>query len=241
MGDFVANKENVPEGILGIYIPPRAICDSVSNLENILDDRVELLELVKKSSGGINQEQQDYLISLLNLELSVFTNEKINSELLSNPLFFSVARHNLFERALATIKQIHDINKDKIFFKLAIPQHKWLDISGFSDSSLLAFNLLEFELFNDGFDMTIYDSAGFNNEEEERLRKYYHDRGKSSDYVECWINENKQKRNITKSVAEALLNDWNISDFCEDSSCDHNVKVKRLSWGSIYKRDIDKE
>lgn len=236
----MVNKEKAPEGILQIHIPPRSIYKSVSKLDNLLDDREELLELVREMDN-ITKKQQDYLISLLNLEVSVFTNEEINSELYSNPLFFSIARHNLFERTLTTIKELDDINKDNVFFELAIPQNKWLDVTGFSDSSVTAIKLLEFELFSEGFEITIYDSAGFSNEEEERLRTYYRDRGKSSDYIDYWINEHRQKRNLTKLVAQTLLTDWNVSDFYEDSSYEDNVKIKRLAWGSIYKRDIDKE
>lgn len=50
----MTNKGKAPEGILQIHIPPRTIYSSASKLDSLLDDREELLELVKGASKSIN-------------------------------------------------------------------------------------------------------------------------------------------------------------------------------------------
>lgn len=232
-------NNTIPKNVLQIHIPPRTKNTCLNQLEILLNDKKELTEEIKNNNNGINKEQIEYLFSLLNLESSPFEKDELNKDLLSNPLFFTVVRHNLYEGTLKTFKQIDSINKDNIFFKLAIPDHKWLEITGYTDSSLTAINLLEFELFSEGFEITICDSTEFDNIVEARLREHHKKIGKSKENSEFWIKENKQKRELISIVTKTLLSKWNITDFDNESVYDEKTKVKSLSWCNIYKHDID--
>ncbi len=178
--------------------------------------------------------------SLLNLDVSIFENDKLNEDLINNPLFIFVARYNLYEGILKILKQNNKIEQDKIEVKVALPDKNWLEINGFSCTGMFGFPLLEIEhVLRPKVDITIYDSNGYTSEFANTLIENYKKKGKSNDEINLRLKDHKSKREMMKNVANELLNYWGLSEFPDHVSYDEKVKGKILSWAIVSKQNLD--
>ncbi len=227
------------DGLFKITIPPSAEHKTLDTIDHLLTDKNELISNINDNKQKFNMEQLEYLKSLLNLEISVFHNEKINEGLVENPLFFYIMRYNLYEGILKLLKKINDINHNQIDIGIGLPYRNWLSIWAYT--RILAFPLVEMELYpKTESEIEIYDSDGYTPEFENILIKAYKKEGKTKDEIDFRVEENKQKRKITKLSANEIINYWNIFDFDDNISMDKTEKGKILSFARIYKKNIDK-
>ncbi|MBP3919955.1 MAG: hypothetical protein J6D28_00125 [Bacilli bacterium] len=237
-------KNSVQKGLFEIYLPPSAESKTLNNLDSLLNNKDELMFDINQNIHNLTREQLKYLKSLLNLDVSVFENEKLNRNFVGNPLFFYVARYNLYEGVLRTLKQMDKIDPNQIDVSIGLPDRNWLNI--WAHTKILAFSLLEIAMYPEvigveesGIEITIYNSKGYTCELEKTLTKNYEHQGKEKDEIVFRLEENKQKREITKCVANEIVNYWNIYDFEENVSYDEKVKGKILPWARVYKENID--
>lgn len=237
-------KEDTKEGIFEIYLPPSAETKKLNNIDSLLSDKNELLLDIKQNFHNLTSKQLEYLRSLLSLDVSIFENENLNRDLVGNPLFFYVARYNLYEGVLRVFKQIDKIDPNQMEVSIALPDRNWLNV--FAYTTILGFPLLEIEMYpkeigcqEPEVEITFYDSKGYTDELEKRLTEDYRKKGMNQTEIEFRLEENKQKREITKCSANEIVKYWNISVFDENVSYDKKVKGKILSWARIYKQNID--
>lgn len=235
-------KQNEKMGLY-LHIPASAKTTKLSETVSLLDDKEELALAIKENIHDLSREQLEYLQSLLHLETTVFAKEKMNGELVGYPEFFYTVRYNLYEGALKTLKQVEDIDQNNISVKISVPENNSLDIWG--HTNILAFPLVEIGMWPQmtgvrpsDVEIDIYESKGYTSDLEKRLREDYKSQGMKDDEIFSMLKENKQKREMTKRVANEILNYWQLSDF-EKSAYDEKGQIKRLSWASITKRDID--
>lgn len=234
------NQNNEPRGLFLVDIPPSAETKRLSDIDNLLTDKDELLFNINQNTDNLNKEQLNYLKSLLNLEVSIFANDKLNESLIENPLFFYIARYNLYEGILKKLKQIDSIEQDKVEVKIALPNKNWLEIGGYSYTEMFAFPLLEIEhVFRPKVEITIYDSKGYTSEFANTLIENYKKKGKSSDEIALRLKDYESKREMIKNVANEILNYWNLSEFPDKVCYDEKVKGKILSWTIVSKQNLD--
>lgn len=238
-------KNIVEKDVLGFCLPPSTESKILSSTDWLLSDKEELMVEIDKNIHHLSVEQLEYLKSLLHLETTVFANDKLNEKLVGKPLFFYVCRYNLYEGLLKTMKQIDRMNKDNVVFHLNIPERTWLKLMSYTESGMTVIKLLDIEMCpgvigveKSEIDIHIYDSKGYNDEIEKSLREYYKSQGRTDDEIQFWLEENRQKREVTKIVSSAILDDWKISDFEDNVSYDEKVKGKRFSWANVYKKDL---
>lgn len=227
-----------------VTLPASAKTTKLSETISLLDNKEELALVIKENIHHLNREQLEYLQSLLHLETTVFANEKMNETLLAYPEFFYTARYNLFEGMLKALKQISNIDQSKISLKISVPERNSLDIWG--HTNILAFPLVEIGMWAQvtgvrpsDVEIDIYESKGYTRELEKALRENYKAEGIKKDEISFRLEENKQKREMTKRVASELLDYWHLSDFEEISFGDEKSQIKKLSWASVTKRDLD--
>lgn len=237
------DKTQAFEGLY-VTIPASAKTTKLSETMRLLEDKEELLLNLKENIHHLNREQLEYLQSLLHLETTVFQHEKLNGELIGYPEFFYVTRYNLFEGTLKTLKQMDDIDKSKISLKISVPERESLDIWG--HTNILAFPLVEIGMWPQvtgvrasDVEIDIYESKGYTSELEKKLYEGYKAKGMNDTEISFRLKENEQKKEITKRVSNEILNYWNLSDFDENSMDDEKIQIKRLSWATITKHDID--
>lgn len=237
-------KDDIQEGLFEIYLPPSAESKTLNNIDNLLKDKEELMVGIEKNSYNLTKEQLEYLKSLLSLDISVFENEKINRNLVGNPLFFYVVRYHLYEGIVRMLKQMDKIDSNQIDVSISLPDRNCLDI--WAHTRMLAFPLLEIVMYPEVVgvektetEITIYNSRGYTTELSKKLTKDYENQGKEKAEIAFRLEENKQKREITKDIANQVINYWNLSDFEENVSCDEKVKGKILSWARVYQKNID--
>lgn len=230
-------KNDGQKGLFAIHIPATAENKTLDNINGLLTDKNKLTIDINQNIYNLTREQLEYLKSLLSLDISVFENEKLNGILAENPLFFSVARYNLYEGVLRTLKQMENIDPGSIDVSIAIPNNNWLNI--WSHINAQAFPLIEIVMNPEIREINIYDSEGYTREYESTLIETYKKKQKDSAYIEYKLAENKQKRELIKSVAHTILSYWNICDFQDKVSYDEKVKGKILSWARVYKCNID--
>lgn len=232
------SKNNTKKGLFEIYIPPSVQSETLNNIDSLLYDKNELFFDINKNIHNLTREQLKYLKSLLNLDISIFENENINKNLVGNTLFFYVARYNLYEGVLKILKQIDKIDPNQIDIRIGLPNRNWLEI--WAHTSILAFPLLEMIGCEESeFEITIYDSKGYTSELAKKLIETYRNQGMDKIEIEFRLEENKQKREITKCIANEIVNYWNVYDFDQNVSYDEKFESKILSWSKIYKKNID--
>lgn len=229
-------KNDTQKGLFQIDIPPSAEHKSLNDIDSLLTDKDKLLFDINQNIYNLNREQLEYFKSLLNLEVSVFENDKLNGELIGNSLFLYVARYNLYEGILRKLKQNSSIEQDKIEVTVALPDKNWLKIEGYSYTGLFAFPLLEIEhVLRPKVEITIYDSKGYTSELANKLTENYKSQGKRSDEINLRLKDHKSKREMIKNVANEILNYWGLSEFPDNISYDEKVKGKILSWAIVGK------
>lgn len=230
-------KNDDQRGLFKIYIPPSAETKTLDNINRLLTNKDELTLDINQNIYNLTKEQLEYLKYLLSLDISVFENEKLNAILTENPLFFSVARYNLYEGILRTLKQMENIDPSSINVSIGIPDNNWLDIKGHIKEQ--AFPLIEIVMNPSVREFYIYDSEGYTREYERALIESYKEKKMDNDYIKYKLETNKKKRELIKGVAHTILNYWNIGDFQDNVSYDEKVKGKILSWARVYKQNID--
>lgn len=238
-------KNTTSKGLFEIKIPASAESKILSKINHLLTDKEELMTEIDKNIHHLSIEQLEYLKSLLHLETTVFAHDKLNEKLVGDPLFFYVCRYNLYEGLLKTMKQIEEINHDNVIFQIGLPERNWLALRSSTNSEITNIELLEINMYPEvtgveesGIEINIYDSKGYNDEIEKSLREYYKSQGRTDEQIQFWLEENRQKREVTKIVSSAILDDWKISDFEDNVSYDEKVKGKRFSWVTVYKKDL---
>ena len=231
------------QGLFEITIPASAESKTLNEVDMLIHNKDEIILTLDKEDD-LTKEQLEYLKALLNLDITVFENEKINQTLVDKSIFFHAARYNLFEGLLRHLKQIDSVDPRQIDVIIGVPEREWLNI--WAHTKLLAFPLIEIEMFpavvgiNDfETEITIYDSKGFTKELETLLKEEYISQGKKSEEILFRLEENRQKREIIKLIANEILRYWNITEFNDDIIYDSNAKSKTLSWAKIFKEDID--
>lgn len=147
---------------------------------------------------------------------------------------------------LRKIKQISEIDHSLIDVKVGLPERNWLNIWGHTE--MLAFPLIEIEMHPAVVDIessstiiSIYESAGYTKEYEELLRIRYSRQNLSLEEIKFRLRENRLKKEITKRIADAILDYWQIIDFEKKDYDNDKVKTKRLSWGFVDKYNIDED
>ncbi|MCI8778780.1 MAG: hypothetical protein HFI87_06495 [Bacilli bacterium] len=234
------NQNNEPKGLFLIDISPSAETKRLSDIDNLLTDKDELLFNINQNTNNLNKEQISYLKSLLNLDISIFENDKLNEHLIEHPLFVYIARYNLYEGILRILKQMDNIEQDKVKVKIALPDKNWLEIWGCSYTELFSFPLLEIEhVLRPKVEIDIFDSNGYTSEFANTLIENYKKKGKSSDEIALRLKDHESKREMQKNVAKEFLNYWKLSEFPDKSSYDEKVKRKILSWAIVSKQNLD--
>ena len=236
------SKFDAQMGLFEIDLQSGAESKTLNNIVSLLKDKEALILKINQNIHHFTKEQVEYLKSLLSLEVSVFKNDNLNKDLVGNSLFFYVARYNLYEGVIRTLKQMDKIDPKQIEVSIglpnkSLPSRNWLYIQ--AHTILLGFPLLEIEMYSEGTEITLYDSQGYTNEVEKFLIENYKKQGMEQVEMEFRLEENKQKKEILKCVARGISNYWNISDFDENISYDENVRGKTLSWARVYKKSVD--
>lgn len=223
-----------------IEIPPSAETKRLSDIDSLLTDKDELLFNINQNTNNLNKEQLSYLKSLLNLEISIFENDKLNEHLIEHPLFFYIARYNLYEGILRKLKQMDSIEQDKVEVKIALPDKNWLEIWGCSYTERFTFPLLEIgHVLRPKVEIDIFESNGYTSELANTLLENYKNKGKSNDEIVLRLKDHESKREMQKNVAKEILNYWNLSEFPDCVSYDEKVKGKKLSWAIVSKENLD--
>jgi len=121
-----------------------------------------------------------------------------------------------------------------MFFKLDLPKRDSLDLCCYTDSGITFAQLLEIQMHPMGTEITIYSCGKYNKKIENDLVSYYKKQGKQEENIQFWLQENKQKRDITQLVSSALMNEWELHDMNKDEK----VKFKQFPWGRVYKERL---
>ncbi len=218
------------------------------------------MEAIKQNIQLFTKEQLEYLKALLNLETTIFQNEDINKQLLllnsetaifknrymnkylfNYGFFYACLRYNLFEG----LTKVEGINLDNLFFRMGIPQHNVLDIMAYSNSQITAISLLqcqlgikEDEIPTSGTQIDLYTSNGYNEKIQKELTKKYEQDGETQEQIAFWLNENKEKREITKIISKTILDYWQIFDLQSEVYLDEEWLQKDFAWGRVYTKDL---
>lgn len=232
------------KGLFEIKIPPGSKTKTLSDTDYLLTDKDELNLAINQNIHNLTKEQLKYLKSLLNLDISIFKYEKLNESLNENPLFFYVARYNLYEGILKMLKQMEGVNPHSVNTRIALPGKNWLEIG--LRLEMISSPLLEIEMYpkvvgisDMEIEINIWDSEGFTEELERKLTEQYRNQGKSDEQIAFCLKEKQLVRNLTKKVASEIISYWNLSNFEKCVCYDENVTGKIFSWAKIYKKSID--
>ena len=165
----------------------------------------------------------------------------MNKYLFNYGFFYACLRYNLFEG----LTKVEGINLDNLFFRMGIPQHNVLDIMAYSNSQITAISLLqcqlgikEDEIPTSGTQIDLYTSNGYNEKIQKELTKKYEQDGETQEQIAFWLNENKEKREITKIISKTILDYWQIFDLQSEVYLDEEWLQKDFAWGRVYTKDL---
>lgn len=95
---------------------------------------------------------------------------------------------------------------------------------------MLAFPLIEIERHPAVVDIessstiiSIYESAGYTKEYEELLRTRYSRHNLSLEEIKFRLRENRLKKEITKRIADTILDYWQVTDFEQKDYDKYNI------------------
>lgn len=238
-----ALEQLIARNIIGTS--PRTV-KSISDISCVMDNKSQLIEMLKENRESLNSEQLDYLQQLISLEAPLFKEDNLNRQLRNKKIFFEIAKYNLYERLLLAYRNQPEINQDFIIFNMATKWKNNLTVKYITPNNI--FELLEISVsgFYGALDIDIYDSAGYNEETTEKLRHYYQNIPgiiMSPETIESNMRLAKEKMQITNQSAATILNDWGISAFEEDtmySDTGSKRMIKILPYAHISKYNIDK-
>ena len=207
-----ALEQVIARNIIGTS--PRTV-KSISDISCVMDNKSQLIEMLKENRESLNSEQLDYLQQLISLEVPLF---KEQPEINQDFIIFNMAtkwKNNL------TVKYITPNN---IFELLEI------SVSGY-------YGALDIDIY--------YSAGYNEETTEKLRHYYQNIPGiiMSPETIESNMRLAKEKMQITNQSAATILNDWGISAFEEDtmySDTGSKRMIKILPYAHISKYNIDK-
>ncbi len=214
----------------------------------------ELQEKIDNLRLYLNNDTISYLNSLLNLEISVFEQEKYNEVLYKLDIFMDLAYYNICLRSLKTINEL-GINHQNI---TCIDEENYFDILYKLDQRL------DFLLVNKGLVpikkclVNICSPINIDLEIkklEEKISKNSKSKlfclGSSMNIADInykeiilqeeikFLQDNKEEiENLSKIISDALIADFGISfDDIKSKKQENKTLVRSISWCDIYKKN----
>ncbi len=216
-----------------IVLPPSAMYETLDRIDYLLNNKNELMSMLIKNNQNFNKEQLAYLKALLNLEISVFSNEKINKSMIDSPLFFGIIKYNLYEGLLKLLKQINSVNSHQIVVRIGLPDQKWLNIRTYTN--LFSFDLIEIKKDPEcmKYLIQIYDNERYTIELANSLIKKTDPINMGSSEIDFHLKEINQIGTNSQLIVNEITNYWNL--FPLEDNMIRGKKVKMLSFAKVYK------
>ncbi len=199
------------------------------NTKSLLNSGNDLFVKVKNSN--LKKEFYDYLVSLANLEISIFENPKLNTILSNRSLFYEIAKYNIFERLLKLYKESLEFNQSKLVFVLKGELKNILELIYHIDSyhslKLLQANMAIFaksEIYYKGLEDKAVDYYNEFVEQYEACNDF------NAKYLIGLKIDDYKKIKVSEKILE--------KEFCikrEELVQKNYVKAKVLSWINLYK------
>ena len=185
-------------------------------------DKDEIFYTVAVLSKYYKPEVAEYLKALVNLEISVFSNEDFNDVFGRLDSYIKIAYYNIIFRSIELIKKIDTVtfNKDRLYISSTFG-----DINVFyQDNNSDTFSLLA---TNYRFDKEL--------SEKPMVRVHQINTIQPGNKTNSLRTLTSLRKELTNEVTRVLLEDWDIDIQDSDKKLFSRDYQKELSWINVYK------